>query len=196
MFYIFKKDSDVVFVGKVSKVKKHEKDGTTYAIVSLTDFKDEKVDIFFKNNAQTGKNRADKVLSLNLKEGDFIAVIARVNDDNSATATGIRVVKYGRVGIGDMNIYLGTAVVKESKNDNIFQLNVPVREYVNDNYVDQWYQVPFFNGDKRDNATKAKKVFGDLTKAKVCILCGKVTEKEYNDKKYHSMTGYKIVRAE
>lgn len=195
MFNIFKKDNDVVFVGKIDKIKEFQKDGNLAVVLSLADFRDEKIDIYFNNNPQTGNNRADKVKAMNLKEGDTAVVLARVKDDNSATATGFRVLRYGnRLGIGDINIVYGTALVKESKKDNVLGVDIPIKEYVDGQYVDRWYRVAFFDNENRDNATRAKKVFGELTKARVCLVCGKITEKEYNGKTYFNMTGYKVTR--
>ena len=200
MYKFYQKDNKKLFAGTVENVKTITKDGANSVIVTLSDFTDENIDIFFNNNDVV--HNADLVRKAGVKEGAYIAVLAKCSEDEK-TGTGLDFKFKGQFtfkeeGKSDINVFIGTVVKPNSPRENIFSVAIPVDVYKDGNKDTIWHNISFFdseyNGKVKNNAQKAKRVMGDNERATAVIVAGPVKEKEYNGKIFHSAIGYRMIR--
>lgn len=195
MYKIFQKDNVHVYAGVVEAVEKHERNGVPVMVVTLKDYADERIKIYFRNN-DTDK-LADRVVNAKIESGTFLAVRALCNDPEEKTATGVDFRREGawelKVNDGSLpvTILLGPAIdAKDTKNGD-FQITVTVPA---ENHRKNYIKVFFKDEENRKRATFARKVLYNQEKPFVIIVGGRLRTNDYNGKPSMSMTGWKVTR--
>lgn len=189
-----KKDGNLkVYVGTIVSVNIDTQADIKRIQVMLKDYNDNEMAFFFENDSKFKK--ADIVERMNLKQKDFVAIIAKCSDETKGTATGSLVLRNGRTSIGEYNIYVGVANVNEfNSRSDVFSLTIPINDYNENGRVVNWHQINFWNNEKKNRADMAKKIIGSNKSCRVAVLTGKIIEKNKNSKCYYNTSGFSLVR--
>lgn len=195
MYTIYSKDSTKVYVGTIKSIREFTKDDKDAVALTIEDFAQDEVIVYFNDGDYP---RATNLKKLKLKIGDYIAVMAKSADDETR-ASGIRAMfkgcfKFKNDNGKDLNVVMGPAI-RPTKTDDKFKVTIPLEERTESGeYITKWVTLTFSNYGDKQNADKAERAFGDNEKSVIVAFCGELVEKEYNNKKYYFMNGYRLTR--
>lgn len=181
MYKIYSKDSLKVFAGTVDGApKKTERNGETVVVVTLKDYADERINIYFRNGEGKDEKLADRIVNAKVSDGAYIVVRALCNDPEEKTATGVDFKYEGVMKLVDASgnptstIVIGKAYRPREKENGDF--SVTVRTYDKRTNTTTWVDVTFRDSEKSKAATMAKKVMRNQERPTVVVAGGKVTE--------------------
>lgn len=207
MYKAYEKDATKLYVGTVEKIESFERNGRKSIAVTLKDFKDEKVVVYFNNGdpgQESAEMRADQFEKMKCKSGSFLSVLAFTDDETKGTATGVRAKYSGRwvfkneAGEESSNVLVGWATRPRSPKEKMFVVTMPVETFQDGVKSTQWFDITFFDGESGDrkwsNAEHAQKVLAGADKAFVAVSCGKKQDREYQGKIYSSFIGYRMTK--
>ena len=185
-----------VAVGTVTKINTITKDGVEKTVVTLEDWNKEQLSIWFNNKPGEAANKqmSDRVVKAKVKENTFLACLVLKNEDQK-DATGLGFQYKGIITVTDytsdgneseINVIIGPGCRPREIKEGIYSISMPVGNKEGDT---DWYSVSFFDSDKNNLATNAKKLFNG--ERRYCaVRCGKVKENEVNGNVYKNLTGY------
>lgn len=198
---VYQKDNIKVFLGHVEgDPSRIERDGTVTMVVTLRDEADERIKIYFRNNAEKNNMLADRVVRAKVHDGSLIAVVASCNDPEEKSAAGIDFCYNGGM------LTVERSVILFGKAQNFRMPDVVGKPkgtmaccsiYIRRNKDErQSISVAFFdgefNGRKTYGASNAKRALTGREDPMVVIVGGQITDREKNGTVYHNMTGYQI----
>lgn len=201
MYKIYSKDSLKVFVGTVvGAPKKTERNGEVIMVVTMKDYANEMINVYFRNGEGKNEKLADRIVNAKVADGSFLVVRAVCNDPEEKTATGVDFKYEGVMEIVDSEgnnsatIVVGKAYRPQEKENGDF--SITVRTYDKRSDTTTWVDVTYRDNEKNKAATMAKKVMHGQEKPTVALVGGKVTK--LNSKKEKNvnlrMFGWRLTR--
>ena len=169
-------------------------------IVTLKDYANQMINIYFRNGAGKDEKLADRVVNAKVSDGAYLVVRAFCTDPEEKTATGVDFKYEGIMKIVDAannptaTVVVGKAYRPEEKENGDFKITV--RTYDNRTKTTTWVDVTFRDSEKSKAATMAKKVMKNQEKPTVVIAGGKVTEANSSKENTVNMRmfGWRITR--